>query len=102
MSRRRRFAQPMLLVRHWLPALIVLSGVVLAVTVGTDAAWEGGALLVSAGLSVWLLNILFRLGQRGDRDRLREQQAREEFDRTGRWPSDGEDRSGPPPDRRTS
>jgi hypothetical protein len=77
-------------VRFWLPGLIVLAGIVLAVSIGSDAAWEGGALLVSAGLSVLLLNVLFRLGVRGDRERLREEQAREEFERTGVWPDDEE------------
>jgi membrane protein implicated in regulation of membrane protease activity len=75
-------------VRLWLPLLIILAGLVLAVAVGTDAAWEGGALLISAGLSVWLLNVLFRLGVRGDSERRSEERAREEFDRTGRWPDD--------------
>jgi hypothetical protein len=82
-------------VRLWLPLLIILAGVVLAIAVGTDAAWKGGALLVSAGLSVWLLNVLFRLGVRGDSERRAEESAREQFDRTGRWP-DEDTPAGPP------
>lgn len=84
----RRRAHAMRAVRFWLPGVIVLAGAVLALSLQTDAAWQGGALLVSAGLSVWLLNVLFRLGVRGDRERVHEERAREEFDRTGRWPDE--------------
>jgi len=75
-------------VRVWLPILIVLSGVMLGLIVGTDEAWEGGALLVSAGISVWLFNVIFRIGVRGDHERAAEEAARAEFERTGRWPDE--------------
>lgn len=75
-------------VRVWLPLLIVLSGILLALIVQTDAAYEGGALLVSAGVSVWLLNVIFRIGVRGDHERDEERAARAEFERTGRWPDE--------------
>lgn len=75
-------------VRVWLPILIALSGVLLGLVVGTDEAWEGGALLVSAGISVWLFNVIFRIGVRGDRARAAEEAARAEFERTGRWPDE--------------
>ncbi len=75
-------------VRVWLPIVIIASGVLLALIVRTDAAYEGGALLVSAGVSVWLLNAFFRIGVRGDEERDEEHAAREEFERTGRWPDE--------------
>lgn len=78
------------LVRLWLPLGIVLSGILLGLIVGTDEAWEGGALLVSAGISVWLLNVIFRIGVRGDRERAAEEAARVEFERTGRWPDESD------------
>lgn len=89
-ARRRETGDSALMrfVRFWLPGLIVLSGCILALALRTDEAWEGGALLVSAGLSVLLINVLFRLGVRGDRERVREQRAREEYERTGVWPED--------------
>ncbi len=74
--------------RVWLPILIIVSGILVAVIFREDWAWEGGALLVSAGLSVWLLNFFFRLGVRGDSDRDRERKAREHYERTGRWPDE--------------
>ena len=75
-------------VRVWLPIVIIVSGILLALIVRTDAAYEGGALLVSAGASVWLLNAFFRIGVRGDEERDEELAAREEFERTGRWPDE--------------
>jgi hypothetical protein len=75
-------------VRVWLPLIIIASGILLALIVQTDAAYEGGALLVSAGASVWLLNVFFRIGVRGDSERDDEKAARAEFERTGRWPDD--------------
>ena len=84
----KRHSTGMRLVRFWLPGVIVLAGVVLALALRTDAAWEGGALLVSAGLSVLLLNVLFRLGVRGDHERVQEERARQEYERTGAWPDD--------------
>jgi hypothetical protein len=71
-----------------MPLLIIISGLLLGILVGTDAAWEGGALLISAGVSVWLLNLLYRVGVRGDRDRGAEERAREHFERHGRWPDE--------------
>ena len=86
--RPRRRGAGMRFVRFWLPALIVVGGVALALALRTDEAWEGGALLVSAGLSVLLINVLYRLGVRGDRERLQVERAREEYVRTGVWPGD--------------
>ena len=75
-------------VRIWLPIVIIVSGVLLALIGRSDAAYEGGALLISAGVSVWLLNAFFRIGVRGDEERDDELAAREEFERTGRWPDE--------------
>jgi hypothetical protein len=79
------------LVRFWLPAGICAVGVamLLVALVLQDDIWgEGGALVLSAGLSVWLLNVLHRVGVRGDRERDREVEARRYFDEHGRWPDD--------------
>jgi hypothetical protein len=43
-------------------------------------------------LSVWLINALYRLGVRGDRERDDEDRARTFFDEHGYWPDDD-----PPP-----
>jgi len=41
-----------------------------------------------AALAVLLLNLLFRFGAEGDRERQAEEAAREYFARTGRWPDE--------------
>ena len=75
------------LVRYGLPAALVLAGFVM-LAVGGTRRWDAWAMLVGAGLSVALLNLLFRLGVSGDRERQREEAAREHFGRTGRWPDE--------------
>jgi hypothetical protein len=75
--------------RVWVPVLIALAGVV-GIVIGharTAAAGAGVALLLVA-LSVWLINWLYRMSVSSNRDREREEEAREYFDRTGRWPGD--------------
>jgi hypothetical protein len=79
------------LVRFWLPMGLIAIGLVmlLVAALRSDDIWaEGGALIISAGLSVWLLNVLHRVGVRGDRERDREAEARTYFDEHGRWPDD--------------
>jgi hypothetical protein len=80
-------------VRLWLPVGIIAAGaVVIAVTGASEVGLEGGAMLIAAGMSVWLLNWTYRLGVRGDRDRESEDRAREFFDEHGYWPDEA-----PPP-----
>jgi hypothetical protein len=87
----------MTFVRTWLPVAIIVAGLVVAVASGfSETGAEGGALLVAAGLSVWLLNLLYRVGVKGDSERDEEDRARAYFDEHGYWP--GEEPP-PPPDR---
>jgi hypothetical protein len=74
-------------VRLWLPVVICVAGVVL-IFVDPDRI-EAGILLVSAGLSAWLLNWLYRVGVAGDRDRDAEEEARDYYAKHGRWPDEG-------------
>ena len=68
-------------------ALIITGQVVLNTDAGPEGAGvEGWALFTGAGLAVLLLNLLFRMGVEGDRDREREEAARRYFDEHGRWP----------------
>ena len=85
------------LVRTWLPVTIIVAGIILAIATGfSETGLEGGALLISAGLSVWLINLLYRIGVRGDRERDAEDRARAYFAEHGRWPD--EDRAKRRPD----
>ncbi len=79
----------MLALRYGLPALVVLAGLV-AMMFGTDTSLEGGAGLVSAGLAIWFVNWLFRIGAEGDAERDAEERARDYFDRHGHWPDEDE------------
>jgi len=76
------------IVRYAVPAAIVLAGFVLVAVDPHEHGIEGAAMLVGAGLSVALLNFLFRVGVQGDRDREAEEEARSYFDRHGRWPDE--------------
>ena len=81
------------LVRFWLPLVVTLAGVAV-MAIGRDAdALEGGAGIVGAGLSIWLLNFLYRVGAHDDVDRDEEDAARDFYDRHGHWP----DEPPPPP-----
>ncbi len=91
------------LVRLWLPLVVTAVGTAIMVVglVRDDAPWaEGGGLIVSAGLSIWLLNVLHRMGVSGDRARDEEDEARAYFDRHGRWPDDPAVPTRPAPERR--
>ena len=72
-------------VRYVLPAAVVIAGIVV-MSLGSESELEGGAAIVSAGLAIYFLNWLFRMGAAGDREREREDAARDYFDRHGRWP----------------
>ena len=71
--------------RYVLPALVSVAGLVIML-LGSDADLEGGASIVSAGLAIYAVNWLFRIGATGDREREREAAARAYFERHGRWP----------------
>ena len=71
--------------RYVLPALVTLAGLVV-MAMGSETDLEGGAGIVSAGLAIYFINWLFRIGASGDREREREQAAREYYARHGRWP----------------
>jgi hypothetical protein len=73
------------LIRYVLPAAVVAAGIVV-MSLGGETNLEGGGGIVSAGLAIYLINLLFRLGSKGDEERDREDAAREYFDRHGRWP----------------
>jgi hypothetical protein len=77
---------PLRFTRHGLPALAVLAGAV-AMCFGTETSLVGGSGLIGAGISIWLVAWLYRVGVDGDRARDAEEQARSYFERHGRWPA---------------
>jgi hypothetical protein len=78
----------LLLVRVGLPAAIAAAGVVLIIAGNGENAQGAGVALIGCAVLVVMFNFFLRLGLRDRRDREREEQAREHFDRTGRWPDD--------------
>jgi ABC-type transport system involved in cytochrome bd biosynthesis fused ATPase/permease subunit len=78
--------------RVWLPAAIAVVGIVAIVLGhGHTAVAGAGVVLVGIGLIVWMINWMFRMSVESNRDREREEEAREYFDRHGRWPGDEDD-----------
>ena len=45
--------------------------------------------LIIVALIVWMINWMFRMSVESNRDREREEQARQYFDRHGHWPEEG-------------
>jgi len=88
-------------IRTWLPLAIIVAGIVIIVAVRNENGLEGGLLVISAGLSVWLLNWFYVFSVRGEGDRDREDDARNYYDEHGYWPDEappepeGEDGSSP-------
>ena len=79
----------MLYLRYGLPLAIFLLGVVLLIIGGGGTTgWEGFFMATGAALAVLLLNLFFRLGAQGDRERDAEAAARDYYSRTGHWPDE--------------
>jgi hypothetical protein len=77
-------------VRYGIGGVMVLAGIVVLIIVPGDMGMHGFASSIGAGLSVVLLNLLYRLSVSGDREREREEEARRYLDEHGVWPEDDE------------
>jgi hypothetical protein len=77
-----------LFVRYGLGWLMILGGVIVLIISPGGFGTEGFSMAVGGGLSVLMLNWLFRIGASGDRERQQEEEARAYFDRHGRWPDE--------------
>ena len=73
--------------RYGLPALLVVAGFVILAVVDDPIRWDGWAMCVGSGLSILLLNGLFRYGAKGDQERDAEEAAREYLARTATGPT---------------
>ena len=80
--------ESMVSLRYGLPALLVLAGFLILAVVDDPIRWDGWAMCVGSGLSILLLNWLFRYGAKGDLERDAEQAARDYFSAHGRWPDE--------------
>ena len=69
-------------------ALLGVAGIVLGHgSVDSPAAATGVGLIIVA-LIVWMVNWMFRMSVQSNRDREREEEARDYFSRHGRWPDE--------------
>ena len=84
----------MLMVRYGIGAVMVLGGLVMLIISPSGLGVEGFAMAVGGGLSVLLINFLFRLGVEGDREREEEERARDYFDEHGVWPDEDDQAKG--------
>jgi hypothetical protein len=75
----------LLVVRYVTPLAVVVAGIVIFLVAPDSSRYEGSAAFIGAGLSILLLNVLYRVGVRGDRDRDDEERARTYFDEHGHW-----------------
>jgi hypothetical protein len=83
-----------LFVRWWLPAIICLVGVAIAIDMKFDGeGLDALAAFVGAGGSICLLNFLWRMGVSGEDERDAEAAARDFLTEHGHWPDE------PGPDR---
>jgi hypothetical protein len=80
----------LIVVRYGLGVAMVIAGIVMVAVNPGGFGVDGFAMAAGGGLSVLLINFLFRLGVSGDRDREREEQARRYFDEHGVWPDEDE------------
>jgi hypothetical protein len=78
---------PLNFVRYGIPLLLFVAGNVVALTSGRIGI-AAGAMFISAATAVLLLNVLFRIGVEGDKERDREDAARAYFDEHGHWPDE--------------
>ncbi len=75
-------------IRYGLPLALVIAGFVVLAVVDDPIRWDGWAMCVGSGLSILLLNALFRYGAKGDDERDAEQAARDYLGKHGHWPDD--------------
>ena len=80
-------------VRYGLPVGLLLVGIAFLVIEPNSTGVEGFCAGAGAALALLLLNVLFRTGVSGDRDRDREEAARAFFDEHGYWPDERRSRT---------
>ena len=75
-----------LFVRHGVGWILVIAGIVLLVVSPGGFGVEGFGMATGSGLSILVLNYLYRLGVSGDEERQREEEARAFLAEHGHWP----------------
>ena len=84
----------LLVLRYGIGAAMVFGGIVVLIVSPAGLGVDGFAMATGGGLSVLLLNFMYRLSLSSERDRLEEERARTYFDEHGEWPEEQERRPG--------
>ena len=84
----KRQTRTELAVRYVLPGVIAVAGVIVLIFNRSINGLEGFAMFIGVAGSILLLNVLYRVGVSGDRERDEEEAARVYFDEHGRWPDE--------------
>jgi hypothetical protein len=85
-----------LFIRYGVGAILTLIGVVLLIINPGGFGVDGFALGAGVGLSVLMLNWMFRVGVAGDEEREHEEEARRYLEEHGYWPDEARSRQRPP------
>jgi hypothetical protein len=78
----------LLVLRYGIGGVMILAGIVMLIVDPSGLGVDGFAMAAGGGLSVLLINFLYRLGVSGDRERDEEERARAYFDEHGEWPEE--------------
>ena len=83
-------ARPLVLtVRYALPVLFVIGGIVMFIVAPTRSiGLDGLAMGLGAGLGLFVMNLLWRMGFEGDKEREAEEAARRYLGEHGHWPDE--------------
>ena len=78
----------MLAVRYGIGGVMIAGGIVTLAVSPAGLGVDGFAMAVGGGISVVLINLMYRLSVSGEQDREREERARAYLDEHGGWPPD--------------
>ena len=76
-------------IRYGLPLVLFIAAWVILLVADDSVRWDGWGMCVGAAGATLLLNVLFRFGAKGDRERDDEVAAREYYAQHGHWPDEG-------------
>ncbi len=86
-----------LFVRYGIGLIGVVAGIIVLIVDPGGFGVDGFGLLEGAGLSVLMLNWIYRIGVAGDREREHEEEARRFLEEHGHWPDEPGARPRRPP-----
>jgi hypothetical protein len=78
----------MQIVRYGVPGAMLAAAFAILIVRRDATGLEVWAMLTGAALAVLLLNVLFRIGAEGDRERVAEDAARDYYSQHGHWPDE--------------